>query len=214
MFLLITFLCLSACGQIEIEAPQLESGEFLLEVEYSKSVAETVNDIKFGYVDKAITDNYDIYENQRVNQSKATVTAAMVTLNKEISSTEAKDLLAKDGRYRGANIYELLALSQQFEHPYFNCYYEGPKVIDIGNGLKRLDYTLKSESDIRYTSLVFALGSGIWDLKSLPGWSPWVTAFIYDRDIRTLEIKQEFPRKEIKNDFNFYSSHVFLVIRK
>ncbi len=215
MFLLMTFLCLSVCGQIEIETFQLENGEFLMEVEYGKSIAETVHDGKFGYVDKEIIENYAIYENQGTNQGKTIVIAAIITFNKKVSSAEAKDLLAMDGRYRGANIYELLALNKQFKHPYFNSYNKGPKVIDIGNGLKILDYTLKSEIDSRSNSLVLALDSGIWDFKSLPGWSPWVTAFIYDRDIRTLQIRQEFPRGEIKDMLiNSYSSDAYLVVRK
>jgi len=139
--------------------------------------------------------------------------AALVMFGKEVSSAEAKELLEKDGRYRGADMTELLALSLQYKHPYFNAYIHNPKVTEIGNGLSVVEYYLNQDSDSEAGSIATALNSGFFDLKSIPGWSPYMTAHIYDRDIRTLKLKQEFPYGEIKNDTRYYTSAVFLVIK-
>lgn len=210
VFLSVLLLSLMACSQVELEQPQLNSGEFLLEVDYSKSIAETIENCKFGLIDKRIGNNYTIANENK--GKKIIVVAAIISFDKEVTSFEGRDLLEKDGRYRGANISELLALSLKFSHPYFNTYIRNPIKEDIGNGLKIVDYA-NQDPDNDVNSTVIALGAGFFDLVSLPGYSPWMTAYIYDRDIRALELRQEFPKGELKKPQRFYASDAFLVIK-
>jgi len=56
--LLMAFFYLTACGQGELELPLLEKGEFILEVDYSKSITELIDECEFGYIDQRIFGNY------------------------------------------------------------------------------------------------------------------------------------------------------------
>lgn len=201
------FFSLPSCSNVEFAPPQVNEGEFLLEVDYSKTISETIGKCQFGLIDERIGDNFIISPEN--SGKKVSVVAAIISFNKASLSDEAKDLLKQDGRYRGANFSELLALSLKFPHPYFDS---NPIITDFSNGWSLLNFNASGNGH-QYTFTIAALNAGFRDYKSLPGYSPWMTAYIYDRDIRTLELKQEFKRSEINNDWRFYPSSPFLVIR-
>lgn len=204
-FLLMAFLffVLSACGQEEFEASQLNEGEFFLEVDYSKKISEKIDEGQFGLIDKRIGDNFVVSPED--SSKKVRVIATIICFNIALRSYEANNWLQQDGTYRGANFSELVALSEKFPYPYFELY---PSEIDINNGWSLLNFNGGGD-EYEGHNLIIALNASFIDYKSLPGYGPLMIAYIYDRgDMRTLELRQEFSSSE-----DFYSSAAFLVIR-
>ena len=198
-------LCLSACEQPEDKDLEPVKGEFIMTVDYDKSITQLIYNGSFSYACEDIIKHSAVYENKNKNHGKKTLTAAIITFNKIMTNDEIEAMLKKDGRYRSADIYELLALNLQFPRPYFYFDIGAPKETNIGNGLYTIDYTTRGASNSN--PYIYALGAIInkSDYVELP------LMFVRLEEYRS---SRKLWTSEIPVNPKFNEASIFLVIKK